>query len=115
MGKTGSALLLGRPALFCCNANLDFAFLCHMRPWYTLQHVQFPASAHLVRPSLLGHSTTKGKISSVGWAIARHKEHSACRFRAWDKLPGWSLPQEQAVLSLFVSQEQLLLAAVRDE
>lgn len=80
-----------------------------------MQHIQFPASALLVRSSLLGHSTSKGNLSFVGWATARHKEHDACCYRAWAKLPGWSFPQEQAVLSLLISQEQLLLAAVRDK
>lgn len=121
--EQGMLLLPGQWArwdLPCCYADLHFIAVT-----LTLILLSFvtrgpgtpcsTASIYSVRTNPLGHSSSKRNLSSAGWAITRHKEYNSCCYTAWDKLSGWSFPQEQAVLSLFISQQQLLLAAVRDE
>lgn len=122
--EPGMLLLPGRWARwdlpFCC-ADLHFivAMLILVLLFFVTQGPNTPcstASACLVRTSLLGHSIpSKGILSSAGWTITRPKEHNACCYRTWEKLPGWSFPQEQTALSLLISKEQLLLAAVGDK
>ena len=99
---------------FYCSVNLPGFPLSHRCPEVALCPAAQPAYVQ-PGPASQGITPVRETSCSVGWAITTRKDRNACCCKASDKLPGWSFPKGQAAPSLFISQEQLGLAAVRDE
>lgn len=115
-GQDGICPAARQTCTFCCSVNLPGPFLafslCHTQGSMTPRST---ASARSVGTSLPGQRTSKG--NTVLCRIGHNHAYRAqcCRCRALDKLPGSSFPRRAAAPTLFITQELLVLAAVRDE